>query len=232
MRRLRAAMSAKDAAARYRSLGVDVFLGEGRFLSSDTIEVGSKTLRFRKAAIATGTRAVTVPIPGLAEVGYFTNETVFSLTELPRRLAVIGAGPIGCELAQAFARFGSQVSLLEVAPRILLREDRDAAERVQRALVRDGVRIFLQCTIRNVKPQGTEKVLALEYEGTNSELRVDAILLGVGRTPNVEGLNLEAAGVTYDTKEGVQVNDRLQTTTVVLSPSAATLGVRSERSQG
>src|SRR2546425_4277160 len=212
MQRLRAALSAKDAAARYRSLGVDVFRGEGRFLSSDTIEVGSKTLRFRKAAIATGTRAVTVPIPGLAEVGYFTNETVFSLTELPRRLAVIGAGPIGCELAQAFARFGSQVSLLEVAPRILLREDRDAAERVQRALVRDGVRICLQCTIGNAKPQGTEKVLVLEYDGTNSELRVDAILLGVGRTPNVEGLNLEAAGVTYDTKEGVQVNDRLQTT--------------------
>ncbi len=212
MRRLRAAMSAKDAAARYRGLGVDVFLGEGRFLSSDTIEVGSKMLRFRKAAIATGTRAVTVPIPGLAEAGYLTNETVFSLTELPRRLAVIGAGPIGCELAQAFARFGSQVSLLEVAPQILIREDRDAAERVQKALVRDGVRIFLQCTIRNVKPQGTEKVLALEYEGTNSELPVDAILLGVGRAPNVEGLNLEAAGVTYDTKEGVQVNDRLQTT--------------------
>ena len=211
LRRLRAALSAKDAAARYRSLGVDVFFGEGRFLSSDMIEVGSKTLRFRKAAIATGTRAVTVPIPGLAEAGYLTNETVFSLTELPRRLAVIGAGPIGCELAQAFARFGSQVSLLEVAPRILLREDRDAAERVQRTLVRDGVRIFLQCTIRNVKPQGTEKVLALEYEGMNSELQVDAILLGVGRAPNVEGLNLEAAGVTYDTKEGVQVNDRLQT---------------------
>src|SRR5437763_6197625 len=123
MRRLRASLSPTDSAARFRSLGVDVFLGPGKFTGPDTVEVAGKTLRFRRAVIATGARASTLPIPGLADAGYLTNETVFSLTELPRRLAVIGAGPIGCELAQAFARFGSEVTVLEIAPQILPLED-------------------------------------------------------------------------------------------------------------
>ena len=148
MRRLRAHMSAKDSATRFQGLGVDVFLGEGRFVDSQTVAVGEQRLRFRRAVIATGARATSLPIPGLAEAGYLTNETVFSLTSLPRRLAVIGAGPIGCELAQAFARFGSQVSLLEVAPQILIREDRDAAERIQAALVKDRVDTLVGCNIR------------------------------------------------------------------------------------
>jgi pyruvate/2-oxoglutarate dehydrogenase complex dihydrolipoamide dehydrogenase (E3) component len=212
MRRLRAEISPHDSVARFHSLGVDVFLGEGRFLSSDIIEVDGKKLQFRKAVIATGGRAAVLPIPGLAEASHLTNETVFSLTELPRRLAVIGAGPIGCEMAQAFARFGSQVSLLEIAPQILIREDRDAAERIQRVLEQDGVSIALGCYIRTVKNQGTEKLIIVEQHGVSRELHVDAILLGVGRAPNVEGLNLEAVGVEYDTKVGVKVNDRLQTT--------------------
>lgn len=211
MRRLRAEISPKDSVARFHSLGVDVFLGEGRFLGSDTIEADGKKLRFRKAVIATGARAAALPIPGLTDAGYLTNETVFSLTELPRRLAVIGAGPIGCEMAQAFARFGSQVSLLEVAPQILIREDRDAAARIQGALEQDGVSIFPGCNIRAVKNQGTEKLIIMEQNGVSRELHVDAILLGVGRAPNVEGLNLEAVGVEYDKKEGVKVNQRLQT---------------------
>ena len=211
MRQLRAKISANDAAARYRNLGVDVFLGEGRFINSDTIAVGDTTLRFRKAVIATGARAAALPIPGLTEAGSFTNETIFTLTELPRRLAVIGAGPIGCELAQAFARFGSQVQMLEVAPQILLREDRDAAERVQKALQHDGVSFVLGCTIRAVSSNGREKTLIVEHDGATREVLVDAILLGVGRAPNVEGLNLDAVEVQYD-KTGVRVNDRLQTT--------------------
>ncbi|MCS6925390.1 MAG: mercuric reductase [Candidatus Binatia bacterium] len=212
MRRLRAELSAKDAALRYRHLGVDVFFGEGRFVDSETIVAGDKRLRFRKAVIATGSRAAELPIPGLAEAGALTNETVFSLTALPRRLAVIGAGPTGCELAQAFARFGAQVSLLEVAPHILIREDRDAAARVQHALVADRVRVVVGCHLRRVRREGTEKILEFEYDGKREELRVDAILVSVGRAPNVEGLNLEAVGVEYDLKEGVKVNDRLQTT--------------------
>ncbi len=129
MRKLRAQISHVDSAKRYRDeLGVDVFIGEGKFTGKSTVEVGGSRLRFAKACIATGARAVVLPIPGLAESGVLTNETVFSLTELPKRLAVIGAGPIGCEMAQAFARFGSQVTLFETECKILIREDQDAAK--------------------------------------------------------------------------------------------------------
>jgi len=210
MRRLRAGISPHDSAARFRDLGVDVFLGAGRFTGPQAIEVDGQTLHFKNAVIATGARASSPPIPGLDSAGYLTNESVFSLTELPGRLAVIGAGPIGCELAQAFARFGSQVTLLEAMHQILGREDRDAATIVETALRRDGIAINCCCNITAVRRDGAEKVLTLECEGATSELRVDEILVGVGRAPNVEGIGLEQAGVAYD-KNGVIVDDRLRT---------------------
>jgi pyruvate/2-oxoglutarate dehydrogenase complex dihydrolipoamide dehydrogenase (E3) component len=210
MRRLRAGISRHDSASRFAALGVDVYIGAARFSGPDTVEVGGRTLRFSKACIATGARAAAPPIPGLEAAGYLTNETVFSLTTLPRRLAVIGAGPIGCELAQAFRRFGSEVTLLESMRGILGREDRDAAQRIETALVRDGVRLSCCTTITSVRPEGEEKVLLLEGE-SGGELRVDEILVGAGRAPNVEGLNLEAAGVRYD-RTGVDVDERLRTT--------------------
>ena len=213
MRRLRSEISRHDSAQRYRDeLGIDVFLGEGRFVESDSVVVDGKTLRFRRAVIATGTRAMPLPIPGLAEAGYLTNETVFSLTELPTRLAIIGAGPIGCELAQAFARFGAQVTLLEVMPQVLIREDKDAAALIRAALMRDGVSLVLGCQITGVERDGRDTVLRVEKDGQQEEVRVDAVLLGVGRAPNVEGLNLEAVGVEFDAKQGVKVDNRLQTT--------------------
>lgn len=162
MRRLRADLSLTDSAARFRSLGVDVFLGEAYFTGRDTIMVGDATLRFRRAAIATGARAAELPIPGLKEAGYLTNETVFALTMLPRRIAVIGGGPLGCELAQALRRFGAEVAMLEVTPQILIREDRDAAARVEKSLVHDGVNLITGCNIIGVERRGTEKVIRFE----------------------------------------------------------------------
>ncbi|MHB1033430.1 MAG: mercuric reductase [Pirellulales bacterium] len=212
MRRLRAEISPHDSAARFRQLGVDVFLGEGRFTSRDTIEVDGRTLRFRKAVIATGARVAEPPISGLAEAGFLTNETVFSLTELPQRLAVIGAGPIGCEMAQAFARFGARVFVLEAGQGILPREDRDAAERLERSLAHDGVEIRLGCRIMRVEKLPAGKRVQLEQDAASADLDVDEILVGVGRLPNVDGLNLEAAGIDFDPRSGVHVNDRLQTT--------------------
>ncbi len=213
MRRLRSEISPHDSAQRYREeLGVDVFLGEGRFVDSGSVEVDGQQLRFRRAVIATGARAMPLPIPGLAEAGYLTNETVFSLTDLPKRLAIIGAGPIGCEMAQAFARFGSQVTLLEVMPQILIREDKDAAALIQAALIRDGVSLVLGCQITGVERDGQDKLLRVEKDEQQEEIRVDAVLLGVGRAPNVEGMNLEAVDVEFDTRQGVKVDDRLQTT--------------------
>ncbi len=158
MRRIRARISHDDSAARYRNeFGVDVFLGNARFTGPGTVDVDGTALRFKKAVIATGARATAPPIEGLAEAGYLTNETVFELTERPKRLAVIGAGPIGCELAQAFSRLGSRVSLLEFAPQILTREDPDAAEIVQNVLVREGVELVLGAAIRKVERKGDEK---------------------------------------------------------------------------
>jgi pyruvate/2-oxoglutarate dehydrogenase complex dihydrolipoamide dehydrogenase (E3) component len=119
-------------------MGIDVFIGEGRFVDTHTVEVAGERLSFKKAVIATGARAVAPPINGLDTVNYLTNETVFSLTELPKQLAVIGAGPIGCEMAQAFARFGSEVLLVEATHGILPREDTDASGIVLESMLKDG----------------------------------------------------------------------------------------------
>lgn len=208
MRRLRAGISPHDSARRFQDLGIDVFMGAARFTGAQTVEVAGKSLRFARACIATGARAAALPIPGLAEAGYLTNESLFSLTQLPPRLAIIGAGPIGCEMAQTFARFGSKVTLLEAGPHILGREDPDAARRIEAALMRDGVDIRCSANIQSVRHDG-EKVIELQEA---DEVRADAILLGVGRAPNVEGMGLEAAGVDYEKRDGVKVDDRLRTT--------------------
>ncbi len=212
MRRVRAELSARDSAARLRSLGVDVFIGEGRLCAPDRAEVAGQTLRFSRAAIATGTRAAAPPIPGLAQAGFLTNETVFSLTAMPARLVVIGAGPAGCELAQAFARFGARVSILEMAPGILPQEDRDAAAIVRESMRRDGVEIHEGIAIVAVDRDAGAKRIRFEHAGRAAQIEADQILLAAGRTPVVDGLGLEAAGVQYDRRTGIKVNDRLQTT--------------------
>ncbi|MBI5483998.1 MAG: mercuric reductase [Deltaproteobacteria bacterium] len=211
MRRLRADISHHDSARRFRDeLGIDVFIGQGSFSGPATIEVAGQTLRFKKAAVCAGARAAAPPIPGLEEAGYLTNETVFSLTELPTRLAVIGAGPVGCELAQSFARFGSRVSLIELGPHILGREDGDAAEILHDAFVREGIDLQLGVKILGVDSSGNDRVLHLERDGKLLDVRVDAILAGVGRAPNLDGLGLEKAGIKFD-GSGVKVSDTLQT---------------------
>jgi pyruvate/2-oxoglutarate dehydrogenase complex dihydrolipoamide dehydrogenase (E3) component len=211
MRELRARISPNDSALRYQKLGVDVFFGEGKFTGSETLEVNGQNLRFAKAVIASGTRAASLQIPGLADAGFLTNETIFSLTELPQRLAVIGAGPIGCELAQAFRRFGSTVTLFESESGILPREDQDAAEVVRRQFNRDGIETV--CDVRIVRIEKTDgiKVIHFEQDGKAQTLEADEILVSGGRVPNVEGLHLDVADVNW-TRQGVQVNDFLQTT--------------------
>jgi pyruvate/2-oxoglutarate dehydrogenase complex dihydrolipoamide dehydrogenase (E3) component len=211
MRRLRADISPNDGVERFKKLGVDVFLGEGCFTGPDMVEVGGKRLRFRRAVIATGGRAAAPPVDGLEEADYLTNETIFSLTELPKRLLVIGAGPIGCEMAQAFARFGSQVTILDAGERILPREDPDAAAVVMEAMARDGVRYFGNASIeRAVAGTGGERTVHFNRDGKPRSLTADEILVAAGRTPNVEGLGLEPAGVAYDAA-GVTVDDHLRT---------------------
>lgn len=211
MRRLRSHISRHDSAPRFRDeLGVDVYIGHGRFAGSDCVEVGGARLFFEKCAICTGARAAAPPIPGLGEVGYLTNETVFNLTVLPKRLAVIGAGPIGCELAQAFARFGSRVTLIEQGEQILAREDGDAAGVLHAALLHDGIDLRLGVTILGAELRGDDRILRLVRQGESGEVAADAILVGVGRAPNIEGLYLEKGGIRYD-RTGVIVAETLQT---------------------
>jgi pyruvate/2-oxoglutarate dehydrogenase complex dihydrolipoamide dehydrogenase (E3) component len=214
MRRIRSQISREDSALRYRDeLGVDVFLGDARFTDSDTVEVDGTSLRFRKAVIATGARAALPEIEGLEEAGYLTNESVFELTERPNRLGVIGSGPIGAELAQAFRRLGCEVTVLGRARHILPREDADAAQIVQRRFEHEGIRLIHGCKVEKIDVGETGKRIQLTTEDRKTEiLEADAVLVSVGRTPNVEGLNLEGIGVDYDNRRGVHVNDYLQTT--------------------
>ncbi len=211
MRGVRAQISPHDSARRFSEhYGIDVFFGEARFTGPDAVEVDGTQLRFSKAVIATGARAVDPPIPGLAEAGYLTNHNVFNLTELPARLAVVGGGPIGCELAQALARLGSEVTIVEMADRFLAREDPDAADVVRDSLERDGVNVLLSTAAERVEAAGGESVLVLRGPSGEHSIRVDSILVAVGRKPNVEGLGLEAAGVEVG-PGGITVDDHLRT---------------------
>lgn len=210
MRGIRAAISGHDSAARFRDLGVDVFLGEGRFVDAERVEVDGRVLRFRRAVLATGGRPAVPPIEGLEEAGYLTNETVFSLTELPERLVVLGGGPIGCELAQAFARLGSRVTLVEADERVLTGESPDASRVVAAALERDGVELLLGARATAAQRRGGRRSLRVEAGGEARDLEADEILVATGRKPNVEGMGLEAAGIRTGEK-GVEVDDRLRT---------------------
>jgi pyruvate/2-oxoglutarate dehydrogenase complex dihydrolipoamide dehydrogenase (E3) component/uncharacterized membrane protein YdjX (TVP38/TMEM64 family) len=214
MRRLRAEISHHDSVKRFQELGIDMFLGAARFSGPDTVEVAGKTLRFKKAVIATGGRAVHPVLPGLAEAGFLTNETVFSLIQRPARLLVMGGGPIGCEFSQAMQRLGCRVTLLHKYDRIMNKEDAEAAELIQRVFVKDGIRLILNAKPLRVLQTASGKAVQYESNGQEAEIEVDEILVGAGRAPNVEGLNLEAAGVKYEggRGRGVVVNDKLQTT--------------------
>ena len=211
MRRLRAGISKHDSAKRFRDQGIDVFFGQASFGGPRSVRVGEIDLEFSKACIATGTRAHIPPIPGLKEAIPLTNETVFSLTELPPRLAVIGAGPIGVEMAQTFARFGSQVTLIEVQQGILPREDRDAAQIVTASMQRDGVKMRFGTTIHGVRQEGSKNILEVSSESGEDQVHADRVLVTTGRVPNLEGLGLETAGIDSDPRTGVLVNDKLRT---------------------
>ena len=211
VRQSRAILSRHDAAARYRDSGVDVFFGEGAFQDPNSFEVAGQRLRFTRAVLCTGARARIPSIPGLADARFLTNESVFSLRELPRRLTVLGGGPIGCELAQAFARLGSQVTLFDTGPRLLPRDDEAAVRLVQAQLEADGVRIHCESQVTQIVPCGAVQLVHFDHRGAGGSLETDAILVATGRVPNTEGLGLERAGVRANSQTGVEVDDFLRT---------------------
>ncbi len=210
LRRIRAGIAPVDGAPRFAGLGVDVFFGDARFVASDRVEVAGQTLRFRRAIIATGARAALPPIPGLAEAHPLTNDTVFSLTQRPARLGIIGAGPIGLEMAQSFARFGSAVTVFNADARAMPRDDADAAAIIDAALRKDGVALHHGANVDRVTRSGEVTTVEATAGGRTHRVEVDALLVAAGRTPNIDALGLEAAGIA-STKRGVTVNDRFRT---------------------
>lgn len=214
LRELRATIAPHDSAARFRDLGVDVYLGSGRFVAPDTVEVDGQRLRFTRAVIATGRRPAAPPIDGLDTVDYLTNETVFELTERPATLAVIGAGPVGLELAQSFARLGSQVTVLEQAPRVLPRDDEDAAALIAGALRAEGVTIHTGARLERVERDAgrATRIHFRDDTGAAHVVEAEHLLVAAGRRANLDGLGLEAARVARDDRGELLLDDRLRTT--------------------
>ncbi|TPN79487.1 mercuric reductase [Mesorhizobium sp. B1-1-5] len=210
MRRIRQRISHADSAEALAALGIDVHFGEARFEGSDCVTVAGTTLRFRKALSATGSRPEFPSIPGLVEAGYLSNETMFDLVDCPKRLLVIGGGPLGCETAQAFCLLGAKVILAQSDPMFLPGEERDAAQILSEALAREGVEVRLNTEVVAVRREGDKKLADLVRDGDTTTISVDEIITGIGRSPNVDGLGLDEAGVAHDAK-GIKVDDYLRT---------------------
>lgn len=208
VRAVRTRVAYHDSVERYTRAGVEVFLGEARFEAPRRIRVGDTVLDTRKTVIATGTRPLIPPIPGLAEAAALTNETVFELRAQPRRLAVLGAGAVGCELAQAFARLGTHVELIEAAAQVLPRQEPQAAGLIADALRREGVKLHLGGDAHSASVTSEGKALTL---GDGRRVVADEVLVAAGRRRNVEGLDLEKAGVRLDARGAIEVDARLRT---------------------
>jgi pyruvate/2-oxoglutarate dehydrogenase complex dihydrolipoamide dehydrogenase (E3) component len=187
-----------DSPERFRGLGVDVIFGEGRFTGPDTFEVGGRRITAKSFVIATGSRPAVPPIPGIERTPFLTNETVFALRENVPHLIVVGSGPVGSELTQAFRRLGSEVTVVDIAPTVLPREDRDLAQVVHRQLAGEGVRYHLGVQIASVEGRRGDVRMMITKDGMPSTLTGTHLLLAAGRKANVESLGLEAAGVRVE----------------------------------
>jgi pyruvate/2-oxoglutarate dehydrogenase complex dihydrolipoamide dehydrogenase (E3) component len=209
LRHVRSHLSREDSVRRVESFGVDVFFGDGRFVAPDAVEVDGVRLAFARAVVATGASSVVSDIPGLVEAGFHTGETIFDLEDLPPRLVVIGGGPLGCELAQAFRRMGSAVTIVQDLPLFLDNEERDAAQLLSDAFARDGIEVRLNTTAQRVRVVDGLRLVDLRSDDYESTVAADAILTGMGRLPNVQDLGLEAAGIAFNAEHGIVVDDFL-----------------------
>ncbi len=211
VRAVRARLAPHDGLTRFLEMGIKVHLGTARFRGPDEADVDGKPIRFHRALIATGAAPVLPDIPGLADAGALTNESLYTLTELPRRLAIIGAGPMGCEMAQAFARFGSEVVVIESADAVLRDDDSEAAAVVRQALEEDGVTVMLGARIERVTREGDLTRIHIQHGEAAKTVACDTLLAAAGRRPVTGGLGLENAGVDFDPAIGIETDDRLRT---------------------
>ncbi|MEK7231670.1 MAG: FAD-dependent oxidoreductase [Pseudomonadota bacterium] len=200
-----------DSSERYRNLGVECITGDAKITSPWTVAVNGRTITTRNIVIAAGARPFVPPIPGIEEVGYVTSDTVWNLRVLPRRLVVLGGGPIGCELAQCFARFGSHVTQVEMLPRILIREDADISDRVLARFREEGVNVLTGHRAAQFRIENGQKVLLCEHNGSEIRVEFDELLCAVGRIASTSGYGLEKMGIPVSKTRTVETNEFLQT---------------------
>jgi pyruvate/2-oxoglutarate dehydrogenase complex dihydrolipoamide dehydrogenase (E3) component/uncharacterized membrane protein YdjX (TVP38/TMEM64 family) len=205
-----------DSVARYTALGVECIGGTARILSPWRVQVTltngtERTLTTRSIVIAAGGRPFVPPVPGLAEIGYLTSDTIWNLRTLPKRLVVLGGGPIGSELAQAFQRLGSQVTQIEMLPRLLIREDPEASALVQSSFAADGVRVLVNHKARQFLVDGGEKIVIAEHQGAEVRIPFDQVLVAVGRAANTEGYGLDKLGIGLSKSRTLETDEYLQT---------------------
>ena len=205
------AVEPHDSEERYFGLGVDVIRGEARVTSPYTVEIDGRVLTTRNIVIATGARPFVPPIQGLNRIGYLTSDNLWNLRELPQRLVVLGGGPIGCEMTQAFARFGSAVTQVEMAPRILGREDEEISALIRQRFEEEGVRVLTGHAAKEVRRDGGRKILLCENQGEQVEIEFDAILVAVGRAANAKGFGLEELGVQLTARGTIDADPFLRT---------------------
>ncbi len=212
MRKRRAKIEPHDSVERFEGLGVDVFQGRAKFVSPHEVEIDDGTrLTGRNFVIATGTRALVLPIPGLDTVPFHTNETIFDeMHEAPRSIMILGGGPIGCEFAQVMRRLGVEVQLVELAPRLLPRDDTDASALIAKRFADEGIQVHIGTKATRFERQGELTIATVEDQDGERQISAEALLVATGRTPNVEGLGLEQAGVEF-TRRGVTVDKTLTT---------------------
>ena len=212
MRRIRTRIAEYHSAERLRAMGIEVFFSEARFTAANAVVAGGAQLLFKKALIATGARPAASNIPGLDGIGFLTSTTIFEIKRLPDRLAIIGGGPLGCELAQALCRLGSHVTILQNEPKFLPCDDKEAAELLSMSLSRDGVTTRLNTTVVGARMGNGDKLIDTVNNGVKATIAADEVMLSIGRVPNVEDLGLQAAGVAFNSSEGIKVDDFLRTT--------------------
>ena len=214
MQRVREVVSAiepHDSVERYTGLGVECVSGEAVITSPWTVQVGGREISTRAIVVATGARPFVPDIPGLEETAYLTSDTLWDLRELPERLLVLGGGPIGCELAQSFARLGSKVTLVDQAPRLLPREDEEVAALVGERFRHDGIQVMTDAVVKRIEQQTDGGVAIVATADGEQALPFDRILVAVGRKPNVEGFGLEALQMPLTSRGSIEVNAYLQT---------------------
>jgi len=200
-----------DSIERYSELGVECITGEAKITSPWTVEVNGKTLTTRNIVIAAGAHPFVPPIPGIEDITYYTSDTIWELRELPKRLIVLGGGPIGCELTQCFVRFGSHVSQIEMLPRILNREDPEISEMVMQRFNEEGVSVLINHKAKEFLTENGEKILICEHQGNEIRIAFDELLVAVGRTANTSGYGLEDLSIPITSTKTIETNEYLQT---------------------